>query len=142
MAAELARCRKTAALVRNLDRLHRAPGGPAGYLAALAAMPDENERVKRVSRDLSYIKLKGARDLMVELGLAREVVALDARVLRILRKAGFAIPDDVQSNPASYSAVQGLLLDSICRPSGISGGALDRILYQESKQILAALEAP
>src|SRR5262249_41629130 len=74
--ADIRRCPKTRALTRNLAFLAAHARGPTGYLKDLSRL-NEDARVARVMHDLSYIKLKGARDLLAELDLVRNVIALD-----------------------------------------------------------------
>jgi hypothetical protein len=57
------------------------------------------------------------------------VIALDARILGILRELGADVPAGTPSNPAEYEAIQSALLTQVCRPMGITGAELDRILY-------------
>lgn len=124
------KCRKTAAIVRNFEFLSAFPGGPTGYIKSLVELQDDDARAARVAANMSYIKLKGARDLLVELGVVTDVVALDTRILNILRRAGAAIPRDIRTNPDRYKRLQNELLHKVCKPLGITGAALDRILFQ------------
>ena len=133
-SANIAKCPKTRALVRNLNFLAHFPEGPTGYLRSLSLV-HENERIERVMRDLSYIKLKGARDLLAELGLALDVIALDSRVLGILRSFGADVPKDTPTDPVKYQAIEQTLLSQVCRPLGITGVELDRILYWNYQNI-------
>lgn len=139
---DVSECRKTAAIVRNLEFLSAFPGGPIGYIKSLARLRDDDARVARVAADMSYIKLKGARDLLVELGVVTDVVALDTRILNILRRVGATIPRDVRTNPESYGQLQEELLNKVCKPLGITGAALDRTLFQHYKDLRLAHAAP
>lgn len=136
-SSELSKCRKTAAVVRNLDFLCRFSGGPTAYIASLARQSDDHTRVNRLAHDMSYIKLKGARDLLAELGVVTDVIALDIRILNILRELGAELPADVQTNPSRYKQLQDELLTRVCVPMRITGVALDRILFQNYKTIMA-----
>jgi thermostable 8-oxoguanine DNA glycosylase len=140
-SADARQCRKTAAVLRNFEFLAAQPGGPAGYLRFLAGLPSDAARVSRLAADMSYIKLKGARDLLAELGLVTDIIALDARVLNILRHAGAVLPSDIQTNGRRYAALESELLRRVCEPIGITGVALDRTLFQEYKAILGRLRA-
>ena len=133
-SAEIDKCPKTKALTRNLIFLESYEGGPTGYLKNLS-LKDEPERIQRVMQDLSYIKFKGARDLLAELGLAHEVIALDSRVLGILRSFGADVPKDTPTNADLYESIQQALLSQVCKPLGITGVELDRILYWNNQNI-------
>jgi len=133
-SANLAKCPKTKALVKNLDFLAGYKGGPTGYVKKLSLL-DENERIEVIMRDLSYIKLKGARDLLAELGLAHNVIALDSRVLGILRSFGADVPKETPTDVQKYQTIQKALLSQICEPLGLTGVELDRILYWNYQNI-------
>lgn len=126
--ADCSKCLKTKAVVGNLAFLDSVTGGPKGYLRELAKQP-ERDRAERIARDFHYIKLKGSRDLLGELGLARNVIAFDVRLLNVLRLAGVAVAKDVQANEAEYRALQEALLRQVCRPARVTGIQLDRILF-------------
>lgn len=136
-AAEITRCRKTSALARNLEFLAGVAGGPKGYLERIAALPGDELRAARASVDLAYVKLKGARDLLAELGVVTDVIALDSRLLGILEAVGVHPPADVQISPKSYAVLQRELIEGVARPEGITGVQLDRILYRNYESILA-----
>ena len=138
-SADIAKCRKTKALAANFDFLTAFPGGPHAYFQFLAALPDDETRVSRVQSDMAYIKLKGSRDLLTGLGLVTNVVALDVRILNILRLLGAQIADDVQTNPARYRALQDELLTNVCLPIGMTGAAFDRVLFQNYDDIMHVL---
>jgi len=132
---DIEKCRKTAAVVRNFEFLSAFPGGPKGYIKSLEKLQNDDARAARLAADMSYIKLKGARDLLVELGVVSNVVALDTRILNILRRFGAVIPRDIRTNPDSYRQLQSELLSRVCKPLGITGAALDRILFQNYKDL-------
>jgi len=132
------RCRKTAAVVANLERLASAPGGPKGYLKELCRGPEDG-RVKKIATDFRYIKLKGSRDLSAGLGLAKNVIGLDVRLLTLLRLVKVDIPKRVQTSSDVYKAVHDALLRQVCRPIGITGAQLDRILYNNYDEIKVRL---
>lgn len=132
-------CHKTRAVLRNLSFLVSVPGGPQGYLRQLAIEKDEDERARHLGKDLHYIKLKGSRDLMAELGLARNVVALDVRLLNLLRLAGVSISSRTQNHEPTYRKLQDALLDKVARPAGVNGVQLDRILFNNYEEIARRL---
>jgi hypothetical protein len=132
-------CHKTRAVLRNLSFLASVPGGPRGYLHQLAAEKDEDERAKQLARDLHYIKLKGSRDLMAELGLARNVIALDVRLINLLKVAGVRVSSMTQNHEATYRQLQDALLEQVARPAGVNGVQLDRILFNNYDDIVSEL---
>jgi len=134
------RCAKTRALVRNLGFLEAFPGGPAGYVRGLAALPSEEERIARVSKDLAFVKLKGSRDLLAEIGLATGVVAFDVRVMGVLRALGLDPPPNATSSRRSYERLEAELLREVCAPEGVTGVVLDRILFWNAAEIHRAIE--
>jgi hypothetical protein len=133
------RCRKTAALVRNLEFLESFPDRAKGYLKLLAAEPSERVRVKHVSRHLAYIKNKGARDLLIELDLGRSLITLDVRSLNVLKWAGAKLPVKVQSNPAQYEALESAVLREVCARVGLTGAEVDRIIYWNYEELKTEL---
>jgi thermostable 8-oxoguanine DNA glycosylase len=135
-----ANCAKTRALVRNLAFLENSPGGPSCYIRQLAALPSEEDRIARVSKDLAFIKLKGSRDFLAELGLATNVIAFDVRVLGILRAVGMKLVPNTTSSRKSYERLQALLLREVCAPEGVTGVVLDRILFWNAAEIRLANE--
>ena len=134
-------CRKTAALVKNLEFLDSFPGRANGYLESLAAEPADRARVERVSRDLAYIKNKGARDLLIELDLGRTLIAFDIRVLNVLRAAGTKLPVKVQRDPPQYEALESAVTREVCARAGITGAELDRIIYWNYEALMSELGA-
>lgn len=99
-------CRKTAALMRNLEYLKRYPKGPKGFLRDVATLKGSSrDKAAFISKRLSYIKNKGARDFLITgFGLVKDRIALDSRILSVLRLVGIEIPDGVQSDPIIYDA--------------------------------------
>jgi len=55
------------------------------------ALPTEPERIQFLRNKLQYYGKKGARDTLIDLGLAKECLALDARILGLLKKLGVEI---------------------------------------------------
>ena len=64
---------------------------------------------------------------MAELGLARNVIALDVRLLNLLRLAGVRVSSKTQNHEATYRQLQDALLEQVARPAGVNGVQLDRI---------------
>ena len=135
----LSKCHKTRAVLANLEFLTLVPGAASGYLRRLAAEQHDDSRARQMAKDLHYIKLKGSRDLMADLGLARNVIALDVRLLNLLRRVGARLPSNVQTDETSYRRVQDALLEHVARPAGVNGVQLDRILFNNYDEILRDL---
>jgi len=72
---------------------------------------------------------------LAELGLAHNVIALDSRVLGILRTFGADVPKETPTDAREYQAIQQALLSQICEPLGLTGVELDRILYWNYQNI-------
>ncbi|MBS0198761.1 MAG: hypothetical protein JSR77_18595 [Planctomycetes bacterium] len=134
-------CRKSAAVIANLRLLGATRGGPKGYLARLCELP-EDQRVAKLGKDFGYIRLKGSRDLSATLGLAKDAIALDTRLLQLLRAAGVKLPPRVQGNPEVYRAVQNAILSQICKRAGVTGVQCDRILFNNYEDIKQRLRGP
>jgi hypothetical protein len=130
VTAEASTCRKSRALVRNFAFLSALPSGAKGYLQELARLSDDRSRVLRVSRDLAYIKNKGARDFLIELDLGRSLLAFDVRVLNLLKAAGLEVPNGAQGNKRRYEEIQDCLIELVCKPAGLTGAEFDRLLYR------------
>jgi hypothetical protein len=87
-----------------------------------------------------YIKSKGARDFLMDLGLVRDAIALDARIQNVLEKIiGIEIPKDllekIKNNSKLYDEVEEELLLKVCKPLNLSGIEFDRMIYQNYKEI-------
>jgi hypothetical protein len=134
-SASISRCRKTEAIAHNYAFLASWPDGPSGYLSTLGALPDDSPRALRLRKDMTYIKLKGSRDLLADLGLAVDVIALDVRILNVLKALGVDLPKGVTISPSRYEALESELLEKVCRPLGLTGVAFDRVLYQNYPDI-------
>jgi hypothetical protein len=68
-------------------------GGPRKFFKRVAALSTEKERIQFLSNreTFEYYGKKGARDTLIELGLAKECLALDARILGLFEKVGVKI---------------------------------------------------
>ena len=60
----------------------RAHGRPKAYFPDRAAIPKERWRIKVVRGDLTSIKNKGARHLLIQLHLVKRVIAFDVALLK------------------------------------------------------------
>ncbi|HYE34193.1 hypothetical protein [Methylocaldum sp.] len=128
-------CRKTAAAVYNFQIIN-SYGGPFRFFENVASIPLEVWRVAVVRDELAYIKNKGARDLLIGLGLITQAIAFDTRIMNILNHCGADIPEDLASNKIKYKALENELLEKVCKPCGISGAHFDRIMFQSYAQII------
>lgn len=132
---------KAKALAYNFNVLKGFEDGPRGFLTKLSELKGsdaDNSRIKAVMNTLMYIKNKGARDLLMELGLIRNAIALDVRIQTILQKVGIEVLKDFQNNSKLYDEIENDILTKICTPLGISGVEFDRMLYQNYEDIMKA----
>lgn len=138
-SSEISKCKKTDALVHNFKILMNFKGGPKGLLKKLSDFRGPNadrRRIKYVMTIFTYIKSKGSRDYLMELGLVKDAIALDVRIQNIFNKTGIVIPKGFENNPKLYDEIENDILMKICKPIGISGIELDRILYQNYGDIV------
>jgi hypothetical protein len=132
---DISKCKKTTAAAYNFEVL-RSYGGPKEYFSKVARVPVEAWRIAVVSDDLSYIKNKGARDLLIHLGLVQQAIAFDSRLISVLKHVGAQLPPDLAGNKSKYKALETELIKKVCEPCGISGGHFDRILFGKKKMIV------
>jgi hypothetical protein len=137
VTSSVGQCRKTSALAANLEFLASFPRGPKGYFRSIAGLPTDAARIRQVVHDLKYIKEKGARDLLATLGIVTEMIAFDVRILGILKGVGAAPPKNIHADRVAYRALQDELIQRVCKPEGITGVVLDRILFQHYDRILS-----
>lgn len=128
-------CRKTNALVKNMA-LVESYGGPKKYLERVSRAADEHMRIATVIQDMAYIKNKGARDFLIGVGLIEDAIAFDVRITNVLVACGASLPDDVGSNKFAYLDLEAKLIEKVCKPCGVSGAVLDRVLYQKYSEIV------
>lgn len=84
-----------------------------------------------LQEELKYYGNKGARDTLIDLRLAKDVMALDARIFGLLRKVGVKVsPDDI------YRQIEEELIEKVARPLGLTGAVLDRVLFRNYDRIL------
>lgn len=76
-------------------------------------------------------KLKSASDFMISTGLSHDVIALDTRVVGVLRRYfGFNHEaSTVQGRPSLYFSVEQALRET-CQEAGRTLALLDRILFR------------
>jgi hypothetical protein len=134
---DVAKSLKAKALAFNLNVLKEFKDGPRGFLTRLSEFQrTDRDKIEYAMHTLVYIKSKGARDLLMELGLVRNAIALDVRAQTILQKLGIQVPEGFQSNSRLYDEVERHILTKVCVPLGIQGIVLDRMLYQNYEAIL------
>lgn len=76
---------------------------------------------------------------MIELRLAADRLALDLRLNRILKAVGAHLPKSLKKN---YEQIESELIEKVAKPTGLSGGQLDRILFQNYSDIMVRLLCP
>jgi hypothetical protein len=130
-------CPKTKALLQNRVVLMKYPGGPQGFIKDVTHLPGSSrKKVEYVSQRLSYIKNKGARDLLTTgFGLVKNHIAFDVRVLGSLRHIGLRFPSNVASQTSLYDEFERILIQEVCRPLKITGAQLDQLLFLHYKDI-------
>ena len=134
-AADITKCNKTKAASYNVEVL-MSYGGPKEYFSKVASISVEAWRIAVVGDDLSYVRNKGARDLLIGLGLVRRAIAFDSRLLSVLKHAGTQLPTDLAMSKPKYKAIETELIEKVCEPCGISGGHFDRILFAKANAIV------
>jgi len=135
-SSDISKCRKTEALAHNLKVLKGFEGGPKGLLRELSRFSSDKQKIDCLMHSLKYIKNKGARDLLMELGLVRNAIAFDTRIRNVLHKIGIETPERFETSSKLYDEVENDIISKICVPLGISGIELDRMLYQNYEEIM------
>lgn len=128
--------KKARGVAQNFIRV-RAFGGPRAVFAAFAAVEADTERIALVQALLSQVGPKGSRDLLMNVGLLREAIAIDDRVESILFAARVIPAKSVEGR--DYATVEASVLENVARPLGWEGVELDRTMYQQWKSIRKAL---
>jgi hypothetical protein len=122
--------RKSAAAVKNFRKL-TAGDSPRKFFDRVAKCKSEAEKIAMLQRELVFFGNKSARDSLIELRLAKNVMALDARIYGVLRKVGVRLsPDDI------YRQIEKELIEKVATPLGMTGALLDRVLFKNYDQIL------
>lgn len=127
--------RKVDAALHNFKALAKA-GGPQRFFKRVAAVKGTPARAKYLSYSLDYYKQKGCRDILIELRLASDCMALDQRIRKILESVGVTIDGSIDRQ---YQQIERELIDKVGKPSGVTGGQLDRILFQNYGDIMVRL---
>ena len=82
---------------------------------------------------LTFYKKKGCRDTLIELRLAADCLALNQRLRNILEGVGARVPQSIDKH---YEEIEKELIN---RVASLSGGKLDRILFQNYGDIMVRL---
>jgi hypothetical protein len=138
-SSDISKSVKAKALAHNLNKLKSFEEGPKGFMKQLADIkgPDgDRAKIQRVMNNFMYIKNKGARDLLMELGVVRNAIALDARIQAIFQKVGVQMPNNFSGNSKIYEEIENDILNKICAPLGLLGVEFDRMLYQNYVEIM------
>lgn len=125
-------CRYSGPLADSLQTMRDA-GGPSNWVKEIAALKAEGARLRQV-RTLPIFKKgqKSPRDfLSTKLGLARNLIALDDRILAVLRAIAPAKFGETRTpqNASRYEAIERGLVEQVCPALGVSGYQLDQFLY-------------
>ena len=131
---------KVDAAVHNFNVLDKA-GGPRQFFEQVAAQRGKSAKsakVKYLSEKLKYYKKKGCRDILIELRLASDCMALDRRIQSILERVGVKIEGSINKQ---YEQIEDELIKKVAKPS-LTGGQLDRILFQNYGDIMVRLRCP
>lgn len=125
---------KAAASVRNFRHI-MAEGGPTKFFQKqIADRKTEDERIEALRGAFKRYGNKSARDTLIELRLAENCMALDTRILGVLKKVGVRVSlDDI------YKQVERELREKVAEPLGIRAALLDRILFRKYDEILKQL---
>jgi len=126
---------KVDAALHNFETICEA-GGPRQFFRRIASLPSIEKRIECLSRTLAFYKKKGCRDALIDLRLASDCMALDRRLIRILTCVGAKVPRSLDNH---YEEIERELIEKVARPCGLSGGQLDRILFQNYGDILIRL---
>jgi hypothetical protein len=132
------RNRKVDAALHNFDVLVSA-GGPNKFFLQVAAKKTTEAKIDFLADRLKYYKKKGCRDILIELRLASDCMALDQRLKNILIAIGGTISGSVDRQ---YEQIERELVERVAKPSGLSGGELDRILFQNYPDLMVRLLCP
>ena len=138
-SSTLSKSVKAQALAHNLNVLKGYNDGPKGFLQKISEFrgpATDIMKIRFVMDSFIYIKNKGARDLLMELGLVRNAIALDVRLRNVLQKAGFRVPNGFQGSSLIYEKIEKDILNKICAPLRLAGVEFDRMLYQNYQDIL------
>jgi hypothetical protein len=122
---------KAAAATKNFRKMTKNVNRPREFFGRIAKCETEDQRIETLQNELKYYGNKGARDTLIDLRLAENCMALDARIYGVLKKVGVKVsPDDI------FKQIERELINKVAKPLGISGAMLDRVLFQNYDRIL------
>lgn len=102
---------------------------------------DDNKETQaiKILKNMKGFKDKSCRDFLMEYGMVNNRIALDTRLHNILVKLNVGIPtlEEIQRSSRFYNQVENDILQYICKPLGLLGIELDRMLYQNYNSIIA-----
>jgi hypothetical protein len=128
--------RKIDAALHNFDALVEA-GGPKKFFQDIAAMKTIDKKIEGLATKLAFYKKKGCRDTLIELRLGTDCLALDQRLRNIMECVGAKVPKSIDRH---YDEIEKELITTVAKPCGLSGGELDRILFQNYGDIMVRLK--
>lgn len=133
---------KVKSLANNFNKLQQFNGGPKGFLVLLEDLIDDNKETQAINilKKMKGFKDKSCRDFLMEYGMIDNRIALDTRLYNILVKLDVGIPtlEEIQRSSRVYNQVENGILQYICKPLGLLGIELDRMLYQNYNSIMAS----
>ncbi len=129
--------RKVDAALHNFGQLKSAKG-PKRFFRQIGRKPKQ-DRIAYLYKTFKFFKKKGSRDLLIDLHLASDCMALDRRLTTILKRVGARVPSSLNRH---YEEIEKELIEKVAEPLGFSGGELDRILFQNYGDIMVRLLCP
>ncbi len=124
--------RQSKAALHNFHVL-TTPGGPKRFFGRISKLRTETERIEALRQELKGYGPKSARDTAIELGLAKDCLALDIRLKKLLEAVGAQIKG-ISNRGAEMALVRKL------GRRNLTGAQIDRILFQNYDKILADIK--
>lgn len=140
VARDIEKCLKTKAVIKNLHFLSHFQGGPRAYLKYIASIREDDAKIEQVKHDMFYIKNKGARDMLNDLGMISDSIAFDIRIINILTLLGTTVPEDLHADSHFYKELEKEMIEKVCKPLEIKAVHLDKILFQYYNDIAYRLK--
>jgi len=137
-SSDISKCKKTNAIVHNLKVLKNFKDGPRELLKKLSGFRGNNtdkRKIKYIMKIFQYMKSKGSRDFLMELGLVENAIALDVRIQNIFNKIDIKLPKGFETKQKLYDDIEKDILSKICKPLKLLGVEFDRMLYQNYENI-------
>jgi hypothetical protein len=86
-------------------------------------------------KSFKYIERKSARNLLIGLDIAQNVITLDQQTIKILKKLGTRFPKEFIRKDNLYCEVKKELISKIYKLLGLSGAQFNHMLYQNCDKI-------